>query len=367
MKKFLPLLLLYLFPQKDFAQNGPWNDKVYRATSSDGLTWVKDTALLFFPASVPGAVKDTNGTIFIYYVYSASQFSPETLMVASSTDGKNFSAPQPINLTNNVSLKQVDPNPVLLSDGRIRLYYLDFGTLPPTNIYSAVSSDGINFTEESGIRFSQPSPGITDPDVFLVDSTWVMFVSQGQTLFRATSTDGLNFTKDVSFNWNNGGVCSTFPFAGGIFRTYYCGNGGIKSATSTDGSNLTVESGVRISPLANEIVCDPTVVELNNTYILYYKSFILTAIDENINNNKEINIFPNPFSENTTLAYSLEENSQVEIEIYNLLGEKVFTIMNEKQLKGKHQVNFSLAERGIYFLKIKTTNNFQITKLIRFN
>lgn len=363
MKKVVALFSALVVFQITFTQNGPWNDKVYRATSPDGINFTKDTSLLFFPASVPGAVKDTNGTIFIYYVYSASQFSPETVMVAYGTDGKNFTVPQPINLTNNVSLKQVDPNPVLLPDGRIRLYYLDFGMLPPQNIYSAISNDGINFTEENGIRFSQPAPGITDPDVFFVISTntWVMFVSQGQTLIRATSPDGLNFTKDVTFNWNNGGVCSTFPF-GNTYRTYYCGSGGIKSATSTDGYNLTVEAGVRIAPVMNEIVCDPTVVQLNSQHIMYYKSFIMTGIEENDLENTDVEIYPNPFSETATLRITNSRISNAEIKMVDVYGKEIFS--ESIHSPGSFLIRKEAMADGIYLLRLKSGDKIISKKII---
>lgn len=313
-----------------FAQSGPWEHSVYRATSTDGLNFIKDTTLLFFPASVPGAVKDTNETIFIYYVYMESPSVNETLMVATSTDGANFTAPQAINVTGSSVIKKVDPNPVLLPDGRIRLYYLDLGTQPSKYIHSAVSMDGFNFTEESGIRFTKD--GITDPDVFMVnDSLWVMFVSMGTTLVRAISADGLTFTEDTTFNWNNGGVCSTFLFSGGIFRTYYCGQGGIKSATSTDGYNLTFEPGVRIQAGANESICDPTLVHqmTDSTYIMYYKTAPLTTgFGENINccSNPDLYLFQD--NNLIILQFNYLPKENYTLKIFDVTGKLVYSYNN---------------------------------------
>jgi len=68
------------------------------------------------------------------------------------------------------------PTPAPVGDEVIRLYYYGpskLGVNPEEipgahNIYSASSSDGINFKEDQGVRFSYDSgilSGITDPDV----------------------------------------------------------------------------------------------------------------------------------------------------------------------------------------------------------
>ncbi len=360
MKTKLLFTILFFLTLFSFSQNGPWYDRVFRATSPDGLIWTKDPTMLFDTASVPGAVKDTNGTIFLYDVYMPGPLSTETLMVATSTDGQNFSAQQPINVTGSSVIRKVDPNPILLSDGRIRLFYLDLGSPNPHNIYSAVSNDGINFAEESGIRFSKNN--ITDPDVFYVNSssTWVMFTSLGTQLVRATSTDGLTFTEDASFIWNNGSVCSTFPFPGNIYRTYFCGSGGIKSATSIDGYNLTVESGVRIQPGMSEMICDPTIVQLlTNSYVMYYKSFILGTGIEETKNEILISISPNPFSTQTILQTEIILKNAT-LTINNIFGQNV------KQIKNINGQTVTLTRdnlpSGLYFLQLTEDKKIIVTK-----
>ncbi len=329
---FLTLLfVLFLFASPHGrAQDGPWAHRVYRATSSDGIHWMRDTTLLFNPASVPGAVKDTQGRIFIYYVHTTSPTDTETVMVAGSSDGRHFSTPQPIQVSSSHVLRKVDPAPVLLPDGRIRLFYLDFGTRPTKNIYSAVSSDGIHFTEEAGIRFSKD--GITDPDVFRVDSTWVMFLSlpqSGMAMVRAVSSDGLNFTEDTSFHWTLGGVSSTFRFPGPVYRTYFCGPGGIRSATSTDGLHLTSEAGIRIAPFPNEVVCDPTVVQLNaGAYIMYFKSAMrTTGIDDVCRDaTPPARIFPNPSQNETIIAVEGAHQPPYHLRLYDAAGQLVYEL-----------------------------------------
>lgn len=75
---------------------------------------------------------------------------------------------------------------------------------------------------------------------------------------------------------------------------------------------------------------------------------------------------PNPFSQNTTIAYELIENGHVQLVVYDVLGKKVATLVDKQQTKGKYSIDFksgSLKE-GIYFYSMRLTNYFQIKKMI---
>jgi len=73
--------------------------------------------------------------------------------------------------------------------------------------------------------------------------------------------------------------------------------------------------------------------------------------------------YPNPFNATTTLSYSLAENSEVKLEVFNILGQKVSTVVDEYQNAGFKTVNWnaSSVSSGLYFYKL-TTDNKQLTK-----
>ncbi|MFA6470333.1 MAG: T9SS type A sorting domain-containing protein [Bacteroidota bacterium] len=78
--------------------------------------------------------------------------------------------------------------------------------------------------------------------------------------------------------------------------------------------------------------------------------------------------FPNPFNPTTTIKYTLPTGSFVTIAVYNVLGQKVKTLISESRDKGSYQVfwdgtddaNNSVAG-GIYFYRLET-NELRITK-----
>ena len=65
--------------------------------------------------------------------------------------------------------------------------------------------------------------------------------------------------------------------------------------------------------------------------------------------------YPNPFNPSTTIKYELAMTSDVEVAVYNLLGQKVATLVSERQSAGKYQIEWHAGgyASGIYFFTIK--------------
>ncbi len=83
------------------------------------------------------------------------------------------------------------------------------------------------------------------------------------------------------------------------------------------------------------------------------------------------NNYPNPFNPVTNIAFSLSEAGFVTLEIYNIKGQKVKSLVNEKLDAGAHQVLWNgkeesgkSASSGVYFYKIKAGNFEQTKKMI---
>lgn len=64
--------------------------------------------------------------------------------------------------------------------------------------------------------------------------------------------------------------------------------------------------------------------------------------------------FPNPFNPTTNISFSLPQSGEVEIQVYNMLGQMVQTLMSERQKTGNYTVSWdaSLFSRGTYLLRI---------------
>ena len=64
--------------------------------------------------------------------------------------------------------------------------------------------------------------------------------------------------------------------------------------------------------------------------------------------------YPNPFNASTRINYQLPEASQVTLEVYNLLGQKVATLLNGHEEAGYHTVNWDASQysSGIYLYRL---------------
>ncbi len=81
---------------------------------------------------------------------------------------------------------------------------------------------------------------------------------------------------------------------------------------------------------------------------------------------KLFNNYPNPFNPRTVINYQLSMNSEVIITVYNILGEKILTLVSGKKPAGNHSVTFDASNltSGIYFYRIQAGNFSQTKKMI---
>ncbi len=94
----------------------------------------------------------------------------------------------------------------------------------------------------------------------------------------------------------------------------------------------------------------------------------ITSINDNQNVPKSYFLsqnYPNPFNATTTIKYDLPKSGYVSIEIFDVLGRRIGTIVNSKQESGHHQViwdgnNFT---SGIYFYQIKAGDKTETRKM----
>jgi len=75
---------------------------------------------------------------------------------------------------------------------------------------------------------------------------------------------------------------------------------------------------------------------------------------------------PNPFNPTTIINYQIPMTSNVELSIYNLLGQKVATLVNKKQQAGSYQVEWDASNfsTGVYLYRLSAEEFTATRKLI---
>ncbi len=76
--------------------------------------------------------------------------------------------------------------------------------------------------------------------------------------------------------------------------------------------------------------------------------------------------YPNPFNPTTTIEFSLPNESDVMLKVYNLLGQEVATLLSGQMKAGYHKVKFDASgiSSGIYFYKIQAGDFSAVKKLM---
>ncbi len=76
--------------------------------------------------------------------------------------------------------------------------------------------------------------------------------------------------------------------------------------------------------------------------------------------------YPNPFNASTTIKYELPQQSQVTIEIYDILGRKVSTLVDRQQPAGYHQAIWRADDfaSGMYFYKLQAGEYSETRKML---
>ncbi len=75
--------------------------------------------------------------------------------------------------------------------------------------------------------------------------------------------------------------------------------------------------------------------------------------------------YPNPFNPSTTISYSLPETAEIQLSIYNLLGQKVVELINQEMKAGTYSVDWNTknVSSGNYIVTLKTNSKVLTEKV----
>lgn len=101
----------------------------------------------------------------------------------------------------------------------------------------------------------------------------------------------------------------------------------------------------------------------------FYHVFVVTSLPEEFTMYQN---FPNPFNPATNIVYDLTEAGFVKLNVYNILGQRVRTLVNSFQEANRHQINWdglddsgNVLPSGVYVYKVEAGDNVQIKKMIK--
>lgn len=143
------------------------------------------------------------------------------------------------------------------------------------------------------------------------------------------------------------------------------------------------KDGIIISPVymssdgytAYFTLTDPGVYEASISFaISEYKKFtviqsVTSSISDKDVNEPLLSIYPNPYSVTTQISYSLDKRSNVVMEVYNSVGQKIETLVKATQDQGEYNYPFNASEKqleeGIYFVKMTVNGKTTMKRIVK--
>ena len=97
-------------------------------------------------------------------------------------------------------------------------------------------------------------------------------------------------------------------------------------------------------------------VDVNTDPLITFYTDDLKSGGVNVSSGIEMAVFPNPFNGNTTIAFSTEESTDVNISVYDQTGRLIEVLQEGKLIEGNHKIiwDASGVNKGLYILRLNS-------------
>ena len=187
-------------------------------------------------------------------------------------------------------------------------------------------------------------------------------------------------TTDFGDNWDSISHIPESPpngntlhhiFFSSLYTGWCVGSQDLILITTNSGYNWTKQTG-NIGGISLYFCNDSIGWKIGNLGIIHYTTNGGNQPSIVINNNSLLQNFilhqnyPNPFNSGTIITYDLRRNVDVKLNVYDILGKKTTTLVNEKQCAGTYKVDFVADElsSGVYFYQLTTNEYSDVKKMI---
>ncbi len=196
---------------------------------------------------------------------------------------------------------------------------------------------------------------------FAVSNVW-----DGQGAISHTSNGGINWATQLyphalnSLDFANSNVAYAVGYSGYILKTTDNGDSWIQQSASVS----TVLKSVDFVDSVNGFACgmSGTIIKTTNGGI----TFVSNSQNESASGFGIFRGFPNPFNPLIRIEYELESQSDVSLNIYDMLGREVRVIENALQIKGEYKYEWDASDfpGGIYFCRLFINDYSRTLKLV---
>lgn len=208
----------------------------------------------------------------------------------------------------------------------------------------------IDFTESITLAFEE-GKGYTD----------ISLSATGEASLQAAEFElqlANNHIKEVEFIGNDSGVDFNMEYHidGENINVALAGVASVKEAMELGNIRLIHEDDAKVNNTSEQLIFDKFVVNDADITEFVKENFSpaekLSEIPEEFDLKQN---YPNPFNPTTNIAYDLPQSGKVTLKVYNMLGQLVQTVVDERQKAGAYTFRWDAAQysSGTYLLRIE--------------
>lgn len=247
----------------------------------------------------------------------------------------------------------------------LKLYYdeSELNSIPEANLRAFRSTTGLN----NSWNFTGGTPNTSGNYVQLTGvnefSYWTLADINGPIPVELTSFTATSGTNGVTLNWSTASETNNQGFY--IERSSDKNNWENLGFVQGNGTSVNVN---------NYLFVDRNVSSGTFHYRLKQSDFdgtfsYLNEIEVEVAKPDEFALhqnYPNPFNPTTKINFALQNNSYVELYVYDALGNQVAVLVNQSMEAGLHEVTFNASNlsSGIYYYTIRAGEFFETKKMM---
>jgi photosystem II stability/assembly factor-like uncharacterized protein len=235
------------------------------------------------------------------------------------------------------------------------------------NLFAGVAGLGVFRSTDNGTSWTAVNAGLTN-------HAMSAFAVIGTTIFAGTNGGGVFSSSDNGANWTevntgliNKGVTCLLVIGTHLLAGIHNGGGVYQSSDNgahwtslgfagasvwslvTSGANVfaALDQHVWRRPLSDVTAVEQTSAQVPARYAVYQNN-------------------PNPFKQSTTIAYALAKGTHVTLDVYDVLGERVASVVSEWLPAGTYKATWDAAgaASGAYFYRFHAGSYTETRKLL---
>ncbi|MCP4582666.1 MAG: T9SS type A sorting domain-containing protein [candidate division Zixibacteria bacterium] len=196
-------------------------------------------------------------------------------------------------------------------------------------------------------------PYLTQLDVSNLDTLWHIDCTYDIDTLIASIQD-YDFLNSLSL------LCK-LRSPGNIYRCY---DGSTGSLTGIIQTRININEVVDLDDDSKD-----EIISIDSNTLCIYNLDYFSDVDQSLNTPNATYMqpnYPNPFNATTIISYELAEHLSVSIDVYNILGQKVTTLINRNQVAGQHHViwNADNFPSGVYFYKLQADDYIETKSML---